>query len=89
METVAKVPARLKAAENEPRVRVLCGLRIARFVEHPHVRPTPVSAHGGSLISDDGGSLASAILYPPSIGARNDPSEIKLSAAARDSNCRA
>lgn len=38
METMTEVPARLKAVVNEPRVRVLCGLRIARFVERYHVR---------------------------------------------------
>jgi len=37
MEAVTEVPARLKATVNEPRVRVLCGLRIARFVERCHV----------------------------------------------------
>lgn len=37
---MTKVPVRLKAAVNVP-VCVHCGLRIARFVERGHVRPTP------------------------------------------------
>lgn len=54
METVTEVPARLKAAVNEPRVRVLCGLRIARFVERCRVRTANA---GYRRISDDSGSL--------------------------------
>lgn len=64
METVTEVPARLKAAVNEPRVRVLCGLRIARFVERCHVRTVdaaPVSAHTRRRRISGVGNFAPAI----------------------------
>jgi len=75
MEAVAEVPARLKATVNEPRVRVLCGLRIARFVE----RCRRYCRRRYPRIFDDRGSLASAILHPPSVGARNDPARLNCS----------
>jgi len=82
-----QVPTWLKTAVNEPRVRVLCGLRIARFVERCHVRPTRRDA---TLVS---AYIRWRILWRrqfctlPSIGARNDPARLNCS-RPRDSNCR-
>lgn len=85
METVTEVPARLKAAVNEPRVRVLCGLRIARFVERCHVRTADAAVSAHIRRQPD---LSGVDNFAPAIDrCYKRSSEIKLFTVTRDRNC--
>lgn len=76
METVTEVPVRLKGR----RKRATCPRPLwSADCTLCWMLPRTYGRRRYPPISDDGGSLASAILHPPSIGARNDPARLNCS----------